>query len=630
MIEFSIFKSGEVILTYMITAFVKKAMGNLQVKILLIILVFLFAPVIFSLNNYFKQTEQIIIKNTSSLIMDNLEQEGDKVENVCLDIITLSNIILTDDIILNNLSKEPGLESYEDSFQIKNPLYYTDDDVKRISRVENQLNFIKRKIFFNNNAHVIIVGADGNVYSSMNSFEEEHTIKYEYMDKFLEQDWFKTVKSGDRRVMWNVPYRYGIEELGGDRHISIVKSIRNKYSPQNAAGILMINFSEKNLGRIIGNPVNGYFALINETDQIIYSSDKAIEDKILANKNITSRNLYYGSGSLFTNINNERFMVNYHSIYRFGMCAISLIPYKDITQEINSLKSKISLLNIIVFSAFLLLGTVLLLNTIYPIQKLLKRMKKMKVGAYSVGFKDNENIDDVNGLVHSFDNMINRAEELVAVVIEEQKLENDLRYEALRAQINPHFLFNTLSTIKWSAKMSGANNVSKMISALGKLLEVSINKGEEQIPLSEEIELLKCYVYIQNMRHNDKFELRIKVTDERIYSYKVLKLILQPIVENSIIHGFSDMDENCIIEISIHTKEDYLIIDIVDNGFGMDKEKVEQLLQVEKNERQKFNGIGLKNVHERIKLKYGGGYGISISSEIGKGTTVSLAIPQIE
>jgi len=592
--------------------------------------VFLFAPVIFSLNNYFKHAEKIIIENTSSLIMDNLEQVGDKVENVCLDIITLSNIIFTDDTILNNVSKEPSLQNNNDSFLIKNPFFYTADDVSRISRVENQINSIKRKILFNNNAQVIIVGADGNIYSSMNSLDEELKIKFKYIDQFIEQDWFKKVKSEDRRVLWNVPYKYGIEELGDDRYISIAKSIRNKYSPQNAAGILMVNFSEKSLGQIIGKPVNGYFALINETSQIIYSSDNAIEDKILSSKEIMSKNLYYGRGSFISNIDDESFMVNYYSIYRFGMCAISLTPYGDITKEINSLKSKINWLNIIIFSSFLFLGTALLLNTIYPIQKLLKRMKKMKVGAYSVDVKENENLDDVNGLVHSFDNMLNRTEELVKVVIQEQKRENDLRYEALRAQINPHFLFNTLSTIKWSAKMSGANNVSKMISALGRLLEVSISKGEEIIPLREEIELLKNYVYIQNMRYNDKFGLNINVKDERIYSYKVLKLILQPIVENSIIHGFCDMDENCLVEINAYTKEDYLIIEIADNGLGMDSDKVEQLLQIEKNERQKFSGIGLKNVHERIKLKYGGDYGLSISSETGKGTTVSIAIPKIE
>lgn len=610
--------------------FVKKALGNLQVKMLLIILVFLFTPVIFSLNNFFKHTEKIIIENTSGLITDNLEQIGDKVENICLDMITLSNIILTDDTILNNLSIEQEFEFYRDKFEAKSPNLYTDDDISRITRVENQINSIKRNILFNKNAQVIIVGADGNIYSSMFNYEEDSKIKYKYTNQFLQQDWFKKLKSGERKVMWNVPYVYGIKELGDERYISIVKSIRNKYSPKDTSGVLMINFSEKNLGQIIGQPVDGYFTLISETNQILYSSDKSIEDNILANKDILSKNLYYGKGSFFTNIDHEKYMVNFFSIYRFGMCAISLMPYKDITEEINTLKYKINLLNIIVFGLFLLLGIVLLLNTIYPIQKLLKRIKKMKVGAYSVDVKENENLDDVNGLVRSFDNILNRTEELVSVVIEEQKRENDLRYEALRAQINPHFLFNTLSTIKWSAKMSGANHVAKMISSLGRLLEVSVSKGEEHIPLSEEIELLKCYIYIQNMRYNDKFELVINVADESCYSYKVLKLILQPIVENSIIHGFVDKDENCIIKIDAYLKEGHIIINVTDNGSGINDNKVEQLLNVESTERQKFSGIGLKNVHERIRMKYGGNYGLSISSEIGKGTAVSLTIPIIE
>ena len=227
----------------------------------------------------------------------------------------------------------------------------------------------------------------------------------------------------------------------------------------------------------------------------------------------------------------------------------------------------------------------------------------------------NESLADVTGLV--------------AIVVQEQKQENDLRYEALRAQINPHFLFNTLSTIKWSAKMSGANNVSKTISALGRLLEVSINKGEEEVCFSEEFELVKCYVYIQNVRYNDKFELQLKVEDERIYSYRVPKLILQPIVENSIIHGFGDMVDNCVIKIDAYGKGESVIIDVIDNGTGIDKDRLEGLMH-SKNAKQKFSGIGLKNVHERIRLKYGDQYGISINSAGGEGTTVSIAIPKLE
>jgi len=613
-----------------VIAFVKRALGNLQVKILLIILVFLFTPVIFSLNSYLKHTEEIIINNTSNLIMNNLEQVGGKVENACLDMITLSNITLTDDTIPDNISIEPNKKDYNNNFQMKNPDFYTNDDMSRVTRVENEINSLKRKVFFNNNAHVIIIGADGIIYSSMDSFHKEITTKYKNINKFLLQDWFETVKSGDRKVLWNVPYKYGIEGLGDDRYISIVKSIRNKYSPKNVAGVLMINISQNDLGEIIGKSVNGYLAIINENGQIIYSSERSIEDKILTNKDITSQNLYYGSGSFVTYIDNEKFMVNFNSIERFGMCTISLVPYKEIIKGIDSLKFKINSMNLIIFGAFLLLGIGLIMYTINPIKRLLKRMKKMKVGAYSVGVKENENLDDVNGLIHSFDNMLNRVEELVNTVVQEQKLENDLRYEALRAQINPHFLFNTLSTIKWSAKMSGADNVSKMISALGKLLEVSINKGEEEITLREELELVKCYIYIQNVRYNDKFEMRINVNDESIYSYKVLKLILQPIVENSIIHGFEDINDNCKIEINAYIREESIVIEVVDNGIGIDANKIEYLLHNNQNTKNRFNGIGLNNVHERIKLKYGQNYGLSITSDTERATKVSLSIPKIQ
>jgi len=612
-----------------VAEFAKRALGNLQVKILLIILVCIFTPVIFSINNYLKDTEEIIINNTSSLIMDNLEQEGGKIENTCLKMITLSNIILTDDSILDNISINPNQKNYNNDFHMKETSYYTSEDISRITRVENEINSVKEKVFFNNNVHVIIIGADGNMYTSMDSYNKKLTINYKDLNKFLSQDWFEIAKSGERNVLWNVPYRYGVEELGDLRYISIVKPIRNKYSPENVAGILMINVSESDLGRIIGNSTGEYFAIINETGHIIYSSDNSIESKILSNKDITSQDLFYGSGSFFTYIDNEKYMVNFNSIIRFGMCTISLVPYKNIIKEIDLLKLRINSMNIIVFSVFLLLGTGLIMNTIKPIKKLLKRIKKMKVGAYSVGVKEEENLDDINGLVNSFDNMLNRVEELVNIVVQEQKIENDLRYEALRAQINPHFLFNTLSTIKWSARMSGADNVSKMISALGKLLEVSINKGEEEITLREEFELVNCYIYIQNVRYNDKFELLINVEDEDIYSYKVLKFILQPIVENSIIHGFEDKDENCILKINAVLKDDSIIINVIDNGIGIDESKIDHLLQTSENVKHKFSGIGLNNVNERLKFKYGQNYGLTIKSEKDMGTEVSISIPKI-
>jgi two-component system sensor histidine kinase YesM len=254
----------------------------------------------------------------------------------------------------------------------------------------------------------------------------------------------------------------------------------------------------------------------------------------------------------------------------------------------------------------------------------------MKIGEYSIGSKNMEVSDDVSGIVNSFEYMFKRVEELVQIVIMEQKRESDMKYEALRAQINPHFLFNTLNTIKWSAIMSGSENVSKMISALGKLLEVSMNKGEDEITLKEEMELTESYVYIQNIKNNDKLKLVFDI-DEELQELKILKLILQPIVENSINHGLKNKPGSGEIRISAIIKENKLVVTVRDDGVGISEEKVERILYADdENGRHKYNGIGLNNIHERLKIKYGSDYGLSIESEEGKGTKVDIILPVIK
>jgi two-component system sensor histidine kinase YesM len=231
----------------------------------------------------------------------------------------------------------------------------------------------------------------------------------------------------------------------------------------------------------------------------------------------------------------------------------------------------------------------------------------------------------------SINYMISRIEELINIVIDEQKVKSQLKYEALRSQINPHFLFNTLNIIKWSAKMSGANNVSKMISSLGILLETSMNKGDDEISFKEELELIKAYMFIQNVRYNDAFLLKINIPEE-ILNFKVLKFILQPIVENSIIHGFKNLKAENIISIKAEKAESYIKLTINDNGQGIEDKILQKIINdVEANDiKKKYSSIGLKNIADRIKLKYGNQYTLEIESLRDEGTTVLLTLPIIK
>ena len=255
----------------------------------------------------------------------------------------------------------------------------------------------------------------------------------------------------------------------------------------------------------------------------------------------------------------------------------------------------------------------------------------MKIGEHYLQWPASYFPDDVSGIVRSFDCLSEKIEELVKVVIEEKRREQQLKYEALQAQITPHFLFNTLNTIKWSAVMSGADNVGKMIAALGKLLEVSMSKGDEEVTFKEEIQLIEAYVFIQNVRYNDRYALKIEA-DQRIDQLKVPKLILQPLVENAIIHGLKNIEDKGIIKIQAKTEEGKLKISVIDNGEGIPEGKIQQILDNTGGEgrKQKFSGIGLSNVNERLKLRYGEKYGISISSQVGSGTIVDLMLPIIE
>jgi len=569
----------------------------------------------------------LLQEKASGLILGNLEQIGTKIDNVTQDIMKISSILSSNSVIESKLSEY----NYKDisSFEDKELQNLNVDDIVKVSEVQKQINYVKSN-FFNYNINVILMGADGNIYSSLDTVYDEFEFKKKYLKKYKSQNWYNLLKSGKEIGVWTAPYSYEIEGFGNDkRYISLARVMKENYT-QNIQGIIMVNFSEDNFMKNLGSEVNGIITLLNNDKEIIFSSNSGQgSDQFSFNgayANIPSQ----GKGYFATKINGVKYLFNYYSIDRNGWTVVSIIPYSEVTKEITSLKIQTYTINFLSYGIFLLVAIGLIFYLTNPLKKLIRQIRKMKIGDYSVGLKNTEISDDVSGIVNSFEYMFKRVEELVEIVIKEQKHESDLKYETLRAQINPHFLFNTLNTIKWSALMSGSENVSKMISALGRLLEVSMNKGEDEITLKEEMELTEAYVYIQNMRYNDKLKLVFHV-DEDISSLKILKLILQPIVENSIIHGLKSKTNFGEINIRALINDDKLLVTVKDNGVGISKDKINRILYTDYDmERQKYSSIGLINIHERLRIKYGKKYGLTIESEEGKGTIVSILLPVIK
>jgi len=227
--------------------------------------------------------------------------------------------------------------------------------------------------------------------------------------------------------------------------------------------------------------------------------------------------------------------------------------------------------------------------------------------------------------------MINMIDKLVNTIYVTQIRKREAELHALQAQINPHFIYNTLESIRFVAKSNGDELTAEMAFVLGKLLRYSINIKNKIVTVNDEIMHLKNYLLLQNYRFDNRFTMVINI-EKDLLEYKMIKLIFQPIVENSIYHGLEMKDEDGIIRLTGFRRQDMLVFDIEDNGCGMTEEQLEQL-----NERvndfttfdQTEGSIGLKNINERIKLQYGNSSGITVLSRLGHGTTVRILLPAV-
>ena len=238
---------------------------------------------------------------------------------------------------------------------------------------------------------------------------------------------------------------------------------------------------------------------------------------------------------------------------------------------------------------------------------------------------------EVLSLYRSFNSMLSRIQELVAKVKNTEAVKRQRELDALQAKINPHFLYNTLDSVVWMAERGNNQGVVKMVTALASLFRISIAKGHDTITLKEELSHVRSYLEIQSMRYKDKFHFVIELPED-LENCPTIKLIVQPIVENSIYHGIKYLQDEGLISISVMEKDGKTIaISVKDNGVGMSADVAASLL--DKNSSHQHlsdgNGIGLQNIDERIKLSYGDEYGLTIHSELDEGTEVIITIPKL-
>ena len=261
-----------------------------------------------------------------------------------------------------------------------------------------------------------------------------------------------------------------------------------------------------------------------------------------------------------------------------------------------------------------------------PIKELKDSMKEVEKGNF-------ENTDvvvgqgsEIDSLGNSFNLMTARIRQLMEQNIYEQEEKRKSEMKALRSQINPHFLYNTLDSIIWMAEGGKNREVVRMTSALARLLRQSISNDNERIPLEKEVDYAGSYLTIQKMRYKDKLEYEIEVAED-IRKEEIINLILQPLVENAIYHGIKYKGSKGLIRIVGYGEADRIILKVIDNGIGMDESTLQGIFDKSKAGEGK-NGVGVYNVQTRIRLYYGADYGLHFESTLGEGTTATISIPR--
>ena len=300
----------------------------------------------------------------------------------------------------------------------------------------------------------------------------------------------------------------------------------------------------------------------------------------------------------------------------------------EIMDDLGSFQTALLFISAVMIIISIIATTIISKHITRPLRRLESEMRKVETGDFEVSLPQSHSIE-VESLSSSFRIMVARIKVLMKRIKATEEIKRQRELDALQAKINPHFLYNTLDSVIWMAETGDNHGVVKMVSALARLFRISIAKGHDVITLSEELSHVQNYLDIQSMRYKDKFTYSITIPPE-LENAPTIKLIVQPIVENSIYHGIKYLQEEGRIEIKAEAVDDGIKIIISDNGVGMKSETAATILNPDQeNTASSGNGIGLRNIDERIKLSYGEKYGLSIWSEPDEGTTVTILIPHL-
>ncbi len=557
----------------------------------------------------------------------------EKMKNPPINLIMLT-IVLLNTIILLALTSAILLSRYSESnteTAMQNTEQTTENIAKSIEtfvadKIEN-LNWVKEnhsiedlKMLYDINSDIVMVGIfseKGEIlrYASQSDFELKQQSTFENLSFSVEnfdenEDFF--ISPPHVNNMFETYYPWVVTfisqtEIDSEKYYIVMDIELGKIS----------QYIDK---IYIGD--RGYvFIADNEGDIVYHPQQRLLYTNLKSEKTDILPQVYSG-GTMTTDLN----------IYSSGQIMNTdwhVIGVSNMDELVNQVSTEFSeyagIVLLTALVASLVLVAIMLRDLTFPMKQLVKAIQIFDQDINSYVFREKRGVKEVVELQSSFDHMVERIKLLIERSITNEKELQKFELKALQAQINPHFLYNTLDSIFWLCKEDGNDDAANMVAALSNTFRISISRGKDEISIREEIKHVQSYLIILNIRYKDQFSYSFDV-DEKILDYKCLKILLQPFVENAIYHGLNRMIDEGEIEIKGYIEDGVVIFKIIDNGIGMDEKQISRLY-TSKSEKV---GIGVRNVHDRIRIYYGEEYGVFVKSDLDEGTEITIKIPIIE
>ena len=521
-----------------------------------------------------------------------------------------------------------SVDSYlRNAMKVSDSIYYnvikntdiSNDDIKKGMNL----------IYVNNDNmidDIALISGKGELIESMPALRLKDNINV------LEKDFFKKSMAESEYINFSMPHIRDLFDRNENSYswvISLSRAVEVTDEGKATQALLLINLNYRYFEEIFSN-VNlgngGYVYLTNDRGDIIWHPK---QNEIYSGR-FNEDNKYAATlkdGITVENLRGKNITLNVRTIGYTGWKLVGVTPSAAL--GIDGIKFRFFVL----FVADLFLFLLAMINAFIsdkisnPIKRLDGSVREIESGNLDVEIVPSGSYE-VEHLGKSIKNMLGRIKVLMSDLVAEHNAKRKSEFDTLQSQINPHFLYNTLDIIVWMIENENSDKAVNIVTALAKFFRISLSKGKNIITVKDEVEHVRNYLMIQNMRFKNRFEYSIDV-DEKVLSYSSLKLMLQPLVENAIYHGMEFMDGDGEIDVKVFKEDNSLYFTITDNGLGMSEDMVETLLSKDFVPSKKGSGIGVKNVNERIKLYFGSEYGLKVESEPDEGTKITIHLPAV-